>query len=245
MNFIIVFMLITSVFGETFYDDNKRGWHWYETFQSHPAKHRPSQSTSLKDPATIIASYKQKLESAFAKAWINPTLPNIKAYQNLQKDMLNRSQYFSQIWMTSILHNPELDHTLITPIHQNARHIYLDHEKQLAKRKIQSLSKEYGLFFFFQGRCDYCHAFAPIVKAFSKEYHWNVLAISMDGGSCQEFPKAILDNGLAQTWGVKILPALFAVNPHTGHVIPIAYGMIGLDEIIARLMIINRDKGKN
>jgi len=107
------------------------------------------------------------------------------------------------------------------------------------------LAKDYGLFFFFQGKCDYCHAFAPIVQAFAKKHHWDVLAISMDGGMCETFPQAIADNGLAQTWNVKILPALFAVNPHTGHVIPVADGMVSEEDIVSRLMILVDPKGKN
>lgn len=240
---VLLWLMSASLLHASFYGDHHRGWHWYElheVLETHDDEWKEHEMASR-----VVAQYKKNLEESLAKAWLNPTPNNIKAYQILQKDMLDRSQLFSHVWMQTILGNPELDHTLVVPINQKARHIYLDQEKQRAKELIQSLAKDYGLFFFFRGRCEYCHAFAPIVQAFAKKHRWDVLAISIDGGTCETFPQAIADNGLAQTWNVKILPALFAVNPHTGHVIPVAYGMVSEEDIVSRLMILVDSKGEH
>ena len=154
----------------------------------------------------------------------------------MQKDMLDRSKIFSHTWLQSVFQNPQLDHTLISPVNQQARHLQLDLGKRRTQKTIQALSKENGLFFFFAGDCPHCHTFAPIVKRFSELYGWDVIAISVDGGSLPEFPDAQGDNGLFVAWEVKVLPSLYAVNPSTKTVIPVAYGVTAMDEMENRIM---------
>lgn len=183
---ILCVLFFTLNLQASFYNDQGRGWHWYEPTSLEPKEMKESTPTSA---SSVVARYKKTLEEKLAKAWLHPTVDNIKAYQTMQKEMLDRSQLFSEVWMQSVFTHPELDYTLIAPTNHVARHVYLDHEKQRTKDLIRSLSKEYGLFFFFKGNCSYCHAFAPIVKAFAEEHQWDVLAISMDGSVCETFPQ--------------------------------------------------------
>lgn len=157
-------------------------------------------------------------------------------YQRMQKDMVDRSKVFSNVWMETVFLNPELDNTIANPVNQKARHIQLDLEKKQTVDTIKNLSQEYGLFFFFSGNCEFCHQFAPIVKQFSEKYGWEVLPITLDGGNLEQFPNAQRDNGLFAQWNTEVLPALFAVNPNTGHVIPIAFGLTGIDQMELRIM---------
>jgi conjugal transfer pilus assembly protein TraF len=138
--------------------------------------------------------------------------------------------------MQNVYQNPELDHTLISPVNQQGRHLQIDLEKGRIRKVIQDLSETYGLFFFFSSDCPYCHQFAPIVKRFAETYEWEVIAISIDGGSLAEFPNAEADNGLYEVWGIKALPALFAVNPTIQNVVPIAYGLTSIDEMESRII---------
>ena len=154
----------------------------------------------------------------------------------MQNDLMNRSKIFATVWMQNVFQNPELDHTLISPVNQQARHLHLDLGKERRRKTIQNLSQTYGLFFFFTGDCPYCHQFAPIVKLFADTYGWEVIAISVDGGSVAEFPNAQTDNGLFQSWNIKVLPSLFAVNPKTQETIPVAYGLTSLDDMENRIM---------
>lgn len=236
-----------------FYNDHAKGWHWYEpqqipvdpSQQEEPKKpkNETKEKTSHKPktPVQIVASYRQELENRLAKAWIDPTPQNIRSYQEMQKDMTDRSKVFSDVWMQSIFQDPALDHTIVSPVNQKARHVQLDLEKKKLQQTIQEISKEYGLFFFFSGNCSYCHEFSPIVKQFSNQYGWSVLAISVDGGKNETFPNAISDNGLFQQWNVKVIPSLYAVNPNTGHVIPLANGMTSIDQIETRLLMLLKE----
>lgn len=237
---------VSASYGDSFFKDHARGWHWYEAMPL-PEEEPPSEvqeqvtqekpaAPALKTPSELVKAYREELENRLHRAWIDPTPKNIKSYQEMQKDMMDRSKVFSHTWLQTVFQNPELDHTLVSPVNQQARHLQLDLEKDRTRKTIQALSQENGLFFFFAGDCPHCHTFAPIVKRFSELYGWNVIAISVDGGSLPEFPDAQNDNGLFQAWEVKVLPSLYAVNPSTKTVIPVAYGVTAMDEMESRIM---------
>jgi len=238
----------------SFYKDSGRGWHWYEKIptpidedlddKEKPAsvpRTIPSQKQVHPSASDIVARYKKELENRMATAWIHPTPQNVKAYQEMQKDMLDRSKVFSDVWMKSVFTNPRLDHSLQSPVNQKAVHVQLDLKKQKTETLMKELSKSYGLFFFFSTSCEYCKVFAPIVKQFSSVYGWDVIPISMDGKKIEIFPQTVPDNGLSEKWGISVLPSLYAVNPTTGHVIPVAHGMTSLDQMETRILALTED----
>jgi conjugal transfer pilus assembly protein TraF len=254
---LLGFLCIKAGFAASFFGEHARGWHWYEVLpvtepeqqiddksivMQIPQEDKEHQKRSHpKTPTELVKAYREVLESRLHAAWVNPTPQNLKAYQEIQKDLMDRSQIFSTVWMQNVFQNPELDHTLVSPVNQQGRHLQIDLEKESTARTIQNLSEEYGLFFFFSGDCPYCHQFAPIVKRFAETYGWEVIAISVDAGapdraSLAEFPHAQSDNGLFEAWNIKVLPSLFAVNPKTQEAIPIAYGLTSLDEMENRIM---------
>lgn len=243
------FLLIISVAihgkslqGKSFFTQHGRGWHWYELQLIMGQKKILKQdkqkflSSSALSPTEQVTQYRKTLEAKLALAWLNPTPQNIKTYIEMQKDLTDRSKLFSEVWLQTVFTNPALDHTLISPVNQKARHIQIDQQKLKTKQIIHDLAKEYGLFFFFKGGCAYCHQFAPIVKEFAQIYGWEVLAISEDGGKLREFPNSVKDNGLMNQWNVEVLPALFAICPQNSEVIPIAYGLTSIEEMEKRIV---------
>jgi conjugal transfer pilus assembly protein TraF len=228
-------------FATDYFSDHERGWHWY---QRDVGSDDEKEKNSKKDeslPLEKLKKYQQKLETAKAEAVLNPTPENVEAYQKLQYEMLEKSHKFADVWMQNIYKNPDLDYSRISPTSQNTRHIYLAEKQRKKEEKIFALSKSYGLFYFFKNNCRYCEAFAPIVKKFSEKYHWEVLAIGEDGEKNGIFARNVNDNGLAETWGVSVYPSLFAVNPQTGDVIPIANGMISIEEMEERILAITKE----
>lgn len=244
-SFMIIFCPLQRCYADPFFNDHARGWHWYESVpmledqleeKLEDEKTAEKTQSQIKTPTVLIKAYRQELEARLNKAWIYPTTQNIKSYQEMQKDLMNRSKIFATVWMQNVFQNPDLDHTLISPVNQQARHLQIDLEKERTRKTIQQLSQTYGLFFFFSSDCPYCHQFAPIVKRFADNYDWKVIAISVDGGKLKEFPDAQSDNGWFEVWGLKALPALFAINPSTKSAIPIAYGLTSMDEMENRIM---------
>jgi conjugal transfer pilus assembly protein TraF len=138
---------------------------------------------------------------------------------------------------------PSLDETLVHPVDQNARHVYYKEQHKKTMQRIMLLASEYGLFFFFRKNCSYCHHFAPIVKRFAQKYGWSVLPISLDGGTLHEFPNAKQNNGIAERLNISHVPALIALHPKTGQLIPLAYGLTSESEIENRVEMLTRVSG--
>ena len=114
-----------------------------------------------------------------------------------------------------------------------ARKIMQEQKEKELHQKIRRLAIETGLFFIFKQSCPHCHAFAPVVKEFSREYGFEVKAISGDGGVLKEFPDAVSDNGMIDKINVKrVYPAQFLAHPPTGNVIPVAWGMTTPDQLL-------------
>ncbi len=241
---------VVNVAEAGFFDQHAEGWHWYknqpvveeateEKNSLLPELLDTKQKPNFKnDPNELMKAYRLEIERRLNLALINPTSFNVQQYQTIQQDLMNRSEQFSKTWQRTLLENPSLDHSVQFPTAQVARHVYLDAQRKDKEQKIKALSQSYGLFFFYRGNCSYCHAFAPIVKRFADSYQWDVLAISLDGSAMAEFPEAKPDNGMARQLGVEVVPSLFAVNPQTGHILPISHGMTTQDEIEKHILVL-------
>lgn len=230
-----------------FFKKRAEGWHWYENFskKEEKAKKRENQKGAHEKhfppphtPTKMIEEQRKALETKLHAAIIEPTHENITSYLLAQRALMNQSQRFAEAWKRVLFVDPYLDETIAHPTDQNARHIYFDLKNTEREKKIKALSQAYGLFFFFKKECRYCHGFSPIVKAFSHKYGWEVLAISLDGGTLPEFPKAKRDNGISRKLNIQHVPALIALNPETQKILPLAYGMVSQSEIEERIEIL-------
>lgn len=244
---ILLLCLIGTNLHAAFFGKRAEGWHWYQDpMPIQTEEQDKTQNRGEKLSANeVVETYKKELENRLHFAWVNPNFKNIKAYQELQKEMLDKAQNFSEMWMRVVYNIPELDHTLVAPVNHKARHLYFDQKQQEATQTIQNLANTHGLFFFFDSQCRFCQEFAPIVQLFSKRYHWEVMPISADGGPLKEFSRPLTDNGIIHQWKIDRFPALFAVNPEAQEVIPIAYGMTSLDEIETRILLLAKSKENN
>ena len=234
--YLICTLLIPASAVANYYDRKAEGWHWYEL--------RPvisNQSSEKKSPIQALQAFKGQIAKLKATAVMNPTFENVRAYMQIQKALMDRSGQFARKWLEVVYTTPSLDYSIKHPTSQVGRHVYLDQQQHQMDTQIRKLAKTHGLFFFYSD-CPYCKKFAPIVKAFSQKYGWQVLAISTDGTMLPEFPDARINNGSAQVLGVRHLPTLLAVEPKTGEVIPLSYGLSTHDQIEDRIRVLLRRK---
>lgn len=235
----------------SFFERHAEGWHWYQdppTSEKTTDPQRQKPGLSLAKPLTAseaIKSQRQALEESLNEAIIHPTSENIEKYIVLQRRLLDQSGKFANEWQRVVMRHPELDESLQNPVDQNALQVLAAEKNKATASRMEALSREYGLFFFFKGECPYCHGVAPIVKNFAQKYDWDVLAISLDGGKLKEFPQARNDNGIARNIGIAHVPALMAIHPQTGALLPLAYGMISESEIERRVMLLTQPAGEH
>lgn len=205
------------------------GWAWYEE-----DKKEIELPMELDSPMTAIAqldSLKKELEDLLAEALLNPTRENVVSYMEAQKMWINKSVEFSGEWEKILLARPDLDPTatsFATTYYGRLLQKSLEQENQVSR--LRNVSKEYGLFFFYEGGKKDSQAFSNVVKALSEKYQWTVVAIAVDGISLEPFPSEH-NVELAVKFEITIYPALLAFEPKTQRVIPLAFGLKSLDQV--------------
>ncbi len=225
------FVLFPSLlFAESFFKAHNDGWFWYQDF-AFDLKTLPNPTNDLSNPTELMRELRQKVEDSLNLAILSPTPENLRNYAAHYFAVIQKGQQFTDAYKVMSLNYPQYDYSLKFPTNHLAQPIHIAEELKIRTQKIHQFSKSHGFFFFLASRCPYCHAFSPIVKQFTEKYNISVVPITLDGGVLPEFPNAVPDNGSATALKVYSLPALYAVNPETQQIIPIANGALSLSEL--------------
>ena len=235
---------------ESFYKSHARGWHWYETKKKNEEEKKlhtnENKVVTTYNPTQEVENIRKEAESKLHNAMIKPTEKNVIEYIKTQEKIADRSEEFSKVWQKVVYKNPELDRTLKHPVSYNALHISKEETSKEKRQKIRELSKEYGLMYFFRGDCKYCQGFSSVVKRFASKYEWDLMPVQIGDVPIEGFENAKKDNGVSASLGIKNVPALIAVHPKSGDMIPLAFGYIGDSEIEERVdaLVINKEATK-
>ena len=226
---VISLLLFPScVFSASFFNEHEQGWFWYQD-----PKQAKKEVESL-NPAIAseqMNALRKEVEDSANLAILYPSEENLISYAKNYHKVINQGQRFTDSYKLMLLKNPEFDYSLKFPLNPISHRVYDRKKERSIETVVGRFAKEYGFFFFFSSKCQFCHVFSPTIKAFSEKYQTPVIAISMDGGSLPEFPNPQKDNQASIRFRVTALPALFAVNPKTGQALPVANSAISLHEI--------------
>jgi conjugal transfer pilus assembly protein TraF len=245
---LIAFLLLgwpmwaSAVEPDVWFQRHAEGWFWYidppaeeEAAEEVPEPQPPLVTPAVFNPKAELEAFQKKLENAQALAIMHPNRENVMAFLYLQKEVMDRSQAFSESWQHVVWTTPALDHTLVRPTSPKAVSAYYDAQNESRKIKLQQLAQTHGLFYFFRESCPYCKQFSPILKSFATRHGFHVTAISMDGGPTPGFPNPQLDNGTATRLGVQTVPAVYLVEPRSRSIQPISFGLLGPTELEERI----------
>ncbi|MFQ5469733.1 MAG: conjugal transfer protein TraF [Gammaproteobacteria bacterium] len=240
---------------EQWFDRHAEGWFWYvvppveeenDKAEDTPATAIPVPALSdpKANPKAELKAFQEKLENAQALAIMQPTDKNVAAYLHLQKQAMDNSQRFAEVWQRVVWVTPELDHTLVRPTSPKAVNAYYDTRNENRERHLQQFAQTHGLFYFFRESCPYCQRFSPILKSFAKRHGFHVTAITLDGGPSPGFPDPRMDNGSARRFGVNTVPAVYLIEPRSRSVQPVSFGLIGPSELEERVTtLIDKNPG--
>jgi conjugal transfer pilus assembly protein TraF len=253
--FVLLMVLAGSIIGfnnivyatDIFTKKRSEGWHWYEDRRQQQEiidKDQAQPELPKETASQRLQKLRQEIQLKLDAAIDNPSSENLESYMLVQRRLMDKSQNFAENWQRVLYTKPYLDETITNPVNQAANHIYLDQQKESRFNKIKGLSAEYGLIFLYKGNCPYCRNFAPLAKKFAEKYKWSVMAISLDSKFLPEFPVSKNNNGIAEKLGIDVVPALIAIHPSTGKVIPLAYGMVSESEIEDRVNLLVNDELK-
>ncbi len=237
---------------EQWFDRHAEGWFWYvappvEDEDIDKTEDIPPTVTltpAIPDPKAELKAFRDKLENAQALAIMQPSEANVTAYLQLQKQAMENSQRFAQVWQQVVWVTPELDHTLVRPTSPKAVNTYYDTRNEQHKLRLETIARSHGLFYFFRESCPYCQRFSPVLKSFAERHGFHVTAISLDGGPSPGFPNPRVDNGTAQRLGVNTVPAVYLIEPQSRSVQAVSFGLIGPSELEQRVItLIDKNPG--
>lgn len=229
------------------FDDTRRGWHFYDdpakdelvprsTDMPPAARARPAPSTAAPPEVQALRDLQRLLEQLKSVAIMNPTEDNVRRYMALEIKLVKHASRFADVAQKVAWASPELDPTTEgRPVNAQALEVFEQVQMQQRASAIAELGKDHVLLFFMRGDCPYCHAFGPVLRAFSEKHHLQVVPISLDGGTVPGFSQARGDNGIAATLKVKQVPALFLAQPVNGRIMPVGVGVLAEGQLLERL----------
>ncbi len=220
--------------------DSPEGWLWYkdpaledsEPVIEDKAKESPQAQEAPKTSVEELEAYKQRFEEAKAKAILNPTLENIAHAQKLHNAIIDQATDFQKMWNVAEMLDVS-QHQI--PVSPSAAKIDRRLQKESLNDDLKALSQDYGLIFAFKADCPYCHRFAPLVTEFAHRHGFDLQGLSKDNScfkdmSCSKNPIA-MDALNAEG----VYPILYLANANTKDVIPVARGMINIDQLRANM----------
>lgn len=225
-----------------YFREREEGWFWYrdpaqEAVPPPPAPAQPPVSSaqeSAPDPRERIARQREELERLQALAILEPTQTHVAAYLEKHAALMDQSERFADTWQQVVRTSPQLDHTLRAPT-GNAAYVQADVDAASLDQRLSEASNRYGLLFFFRGSCPYCHRFAPVLQAFAQRYGFDIVPVTLDGGSLPEFPNPQRNQAAASSLQVDSVPAVYLIEPRTRRVAATSFGYVGYSELAQRV----------
>ena len=229
-----------------FWDDYRRGWHFYEDPEPEvqpapppkpmPPKPEPKRRDTRAPELIEFELLQKRLEEYRNIAIIRPTEDNVRRYMQLEAQVVRQASYFSDVAQRVAWATPELDMTLQgRPVNSKAIEVFDREQTTSRTQSLADLSRTHVLFFFFRSDCPYCHAFAPTLEAFQARYGVQIVPVSVDGKGLPNFPNFRRDNGIARTLQVTQVPAVFLAEPYTGKITPIGFGVLSESQLVERI----------
>ncbi|HEY9148281.1 MAG TPA: conjugal transfer protein TraF [Gammaproteobacteria bacterium] len=231
---------------QVYYERHGEGWFWYQDPEpkSEPEKPEAPPPAPI-DPIAALSVFQKEIEVAKARAILEPTDANLKAYLRLNQLAMNRAGDFAQAWQRAVWTTPALDTRLTNPVNDQAVQVFNDEKLRLVDDFLVKTARSHGLFFFFKSSCPFCHKLAPILRAFAETYGFHVIPVSLDGGTLPDFPNPRGSTEVAVKLEVDTVPALFLVNPRDRAIHPVAFGYVSWSELRERIYTLLNDRPPN
>ena len=189
-----------------------------------------------------IEDLKERFNVAERRAIDNPTIGNVIVAQRLQKEIMEKSEKFANMWQLATL----LDHELSNnEEHSNILHRKISEQtkKQKNDDKLKTIARSWGLILQYDNDCPHCHAFAPIVREFAETFGFQVLAVSRAGNDFAGIT-GIKDTGFIASSGLnpnQEVPVLYLMSSNGDIIYPIARGINNIGQIADNILAIDQN----
>lgn len=248
----MVFLTATALAQpQRFWQETERGWFWYATPPPVPAPappvspptYPPKSAADLSDAPEVAqhALLQRRLENSRSIAIMRPTPANLSRYLYLQREVMDRSAEFADVWQRVVWADPALDHSVQSrPTNSLAQRTWDAQHSEQQEQLVARAAQEHGLFFVFGHDCLHCAQMAQVLTNFTNSYGMAVQAVAVAGAQDPAFPQAWPDNGFATASGAVQLPALLLARliPGVPQLTPVAYGPLTEVELAERIAVL-------
>ena len=222
-------------------------WFYCDKPKARPQSASPPQASAQVPAQSADARLKaigRQLDELKARAILEPTTQNVIAYVRFQREQLDRSSTFADVWQRALWQTPDIDYTLQRPVSTVSKRAWLDNRSAERQAAMARLSQRYGIFYFYAQSCAACEIQSPILKSLGDSNRLSIVAVSMDGGPNRTFPNYVVDSGQRARMGLqdRATPALVLFDTVTRRPIPIGTGLMAADEIIDRIFMLTNTK---
>lgn len=184
-----------------------------------------------------LERYNAELEEAKARALMDPTVENVRAYMTMQVERLDRSQQFARVAQRASWGDDQLDYEARFPTAAYASYVQSQGRQDQVEALMRWLPNRYAIYYVYRSDCGYCARFSPVLRNWADTYGIHVQAVSLDGGPNQYFPNARVDQGQLAAMGITSrsvpLVALFDARDRSAR--PVAVGAISSQELSERI----------
>lgn len=243
---------------EPFYSDKARGWFWREVYPSPLLAPQTTEDTpntsapnakipesSKSEPAPLSTAWFRSELGAFRdRAIDDPSPENLHHYFVLQRILMDKAHRFSEMAHEVVLSDPLLDENRRRPMSTFGVHEANRSAREATDEALSIIALRGGLLFAFRSDCRYCDLEAPLIKGLELRHQIKILPLSLDGNPLPSglYPSFRAHHGEADALGISTTPALLFIEP-PNRIIPIAEGLVALEDLIQRLLIMAHREG--
>jgi conjugal transfer pilus assembly protein TraF len=217
-----------------FYGTAKQGWFWYEE----PVP-KPEEETELPviRPVPVLSQYSteqlwdmhpdefQALLMEFQKKAVQrPTEANVLEYLTMQDLARRKAAVYANVASYVVQKHAGLDLGRDYPVTAPGVVARVKMQKDEITATIQAAAEDHALLYFFSPECPYCQEQQQILRFFTDQYGWQVKGIDVEENS-----------RAAARFNITVTPALLLIRKGREEYIPVASGVVALEEMERRL----------
>ena len=154
------------------------------------------------------------------KAVWRPTPENVEEYYYVQDIARRKALAFTNVAEYVMQKDPELSLSKDYPTVVPGQNALVRSREGEVKERIMQAKGDYGLLYFYSPTCEYCEEQEQIMRFFEDRYGWEIKRI--------DFTR---ERGLADRFGVTIVPTILLVYRNSADAIPVSAGVISMAEM--------------
>lgn len=218
---------------QQFYDTAKKGWFWYEE----PAPEPEEIEIPAIRPLPVLADYSteqlwgmhpddfQELLMEFQKKAVQrPTEQNVLEYLTMQDLARRKAAAYANVASFVVQKYANLDVGRDYPVTAPGVIARVKMQKEEIAATIQAAAEDHALLYFYSPDCSYCAEQQQILRFFTDQYGWQVKGIDINENL-----------NVAARFNITITPTLLLIGKGREEFIPVASGVVALDELERRL----------